>query len=164
MRISRIGLSAVAAAALVPAALAAHPEIHVGGFPTGVALNPLTHTIYVGNGTSGTVSVINGQTCNASVKRGCGQHVTAVTAGIDPIGIGVDTSTNTVYVVNISGTVAVVDGSKCDAANTSGCKAVPATVTVGTNPQFLAVDSKTHTVYVANPSDNRISVIDGRTC
>ena len=29
----------------------AHPQIQVGGFPTGIALNPSTGTIYVGNGT-----------------------------------------------------------------------------------------------------------------
>src|SRR5215218_3128779 len=81
-------------------AAAAHPQIAVGGFPTGIALNPQTHTIYVGNGTTGTLSLIDGETCNARVARGCGQRVTAVTAGVDPIGIAVDGSTNTVYVVN----------------------------------------------------------------
>ncbi len=84
-------------------AASGHPEIRVGGFPTGIALNPLTHTIYVGNGTTGTLSLINGKTCNAGAAGGCGQHVTAVTAGADPIGIAVDESTNTVYVVNAFG-------------------------------------------------------------
>ncbi len=145
-------------------AASAHPQIRVGGFPTGIALNPLTHTIYVGNGTTGTLSLINAKTCNAGDAGGCRQHVTAVTAGTDPIGIAVDKSTNTVYVVNALGTVAVVNGRKCDAANTSGCKVRPATVRVGTRPQFLAVDERTHTIYVANVGSNTVSVIDGRTC
>ena len=68
---SRAGLLAVlagvlaASAALAAAAGAAHPQVSVGGFPTGIALNPSTHTIYVGNGTSAEMSLIDGRTCNA---------------------------------------------------------------------------------------------------
>ena len=145
-------------------AAAAHPQIQVGGFPTGIALNPSTNTIYVGNGTTGTLSLINGKTCNSGNAGGCGQHVTAVTAGTDPIGIAVNGVTNTVYVANASGTVAVVNGGKCDAANMSGCHTQPTTVRVGTNPQFLAVDESTNTIYVANSAADTVSVIDGRTC
>jgi YVTN family beta-propeller protein len=140
-----------------------HPQIQVGGFPTGIALNASTGTIYVGNGTTGTLSVIDGKTCNAGNARGCRQHVTAATAGVDPIGVAVDESTNTVFAVNGSGTVAVIDGHRCDAADTSGCHAKPATVNVGVNPQFLALDPRTHTVYVANSGSDSVSVIDGRT-
>jgi len=140
-----------------------HPQLAVGGFPTGITLNPLTDTIYVGNGTTETLSLIDGKTCNAGDASGCGQHVTAVTAGDDPIGIDVDQSTNTVYAANFSGTVAVVNGRRCDAADTSRCKVEPATVRVGLGPQFLAVDAKTHTVYVANSESNTVSVIDTRT-
>src|SRR5438094_10539629 len=71
-----------------------HPQIPVGGFPTGIALNASTGTIYVGNGTTGTLSVIDGKRCNAGDARGCGQQVTAATAGTDPIGIAVDEVTN----------------------------------------------------------------------
>jgi len=124
----------------------------------------LTNTIYVGNGTTGTLSLINGKKCNAGNADGCGQHVTAVTAGTDPIGIAVNGVTNTVYVANASGTVAVVNGSKCDASNMSRCHVQPATVRVGANPQFLAVDETTNTIYVANSSADTVSVIDGRTC
>src|SRR5205807_7822721 len=121
-------------------------------------------TVYVGNGTAGTLSLIDGKTCNAGLARSCGRHVTAVTAGTDPIGIAVDESTNTVYVVNFSGTVAVVDGRKCDARHTTGCQAALATVRVGAYPQFLAVDDRTHTVYVANSGSKTVSVLDGRRC
>ena len=156
------------AAALVVVAAAgasdAHPQIEVGGFPTGIALNPATDTIYVGNGDTGTLSLIDGKTCNARTSRGCGQHVTAVTAGVDPIGIAVDTATNTLYVANASGTVAVVDGRRCDAANRAGCHVEPATVRVGTNPQFLALDDSTHTLYVANSGSDTVSVIDTASC
>ena len=166
-----VGVLATAALVLVlPAApgaaraATAHPQVQVGGFPTGIALDTATDTIYVGNGTTGTLSLIDGKTCNADDVRGCGRHVTAVTAGVDPIGIAVDRSTNSVYVANASGTVAVVDGRQCDAANTSGCHIQPASIRVGVSPQFLAVDEKTHTVYVANSASDTVSVIDGRSC
>ena len=139
-----------------------HPQVQVGGFPTGIALNTSTGTIYVGNGTTGTLSVIDGKRCNAAATRGCRQHVTAATAGVDPIGIAIDESTNTVFAANGAGTLAVIDGHRCDAADTSGCGSQPDAVTVGVNPQFLAVDPRTHTVYVANSGADTVSVIDGR--
>jgi YVTN family beta-propeller protein len=167
---SRRALAAAAAAVLAAgagvghAAGPGHPQIPVGGFPTGIALNPVTHTIYVGNGTTASLSLINGRTCNAATTRGCRQRVTAVTAGVDPIGIAVEQSTNTIYVVNAFGTLAVVNGRRCMAGNSSGCKVNPVTVRVGVRPQFLAVDERTHTIYVANVGSNSISVIDGRRC
>ena len=162
----------VLAAAAVPGASArtgvgappTHPSVQVGGFPTGITFSRASHTVYVGNGTEGTLSLIDGRTCNAGVARTCGRQPTAVTAGTDPIGIAVDDATNTVYVVNFSGTVAVVDGRTCDSAHTSGCQAALATVKVGIFPQFLAVDPTTRTVYVANSGSDTVSVIDARTC
>jgi len=162
----RIALALGAALALlgVSTASASHPEIPVGGFPTGIALSAATDTIYVGNGNTGTLSLIDGQRCNASTSSGCRQRLTAVTAGVDPIGIAVDRRTGTLYVANASGTVAVVDGRRCNAADTSRCVDRPATVRVGPNPQFLAVDEKMHTVYVANSGSDTVSVIDTRVC
>ncbi|HEY3922578.1 MAG TPA: YncE family protein [Gaiellaceae bacterium] len=155
-----LAFAPVAGAAQVPVF---HPQLQVGGFPTGITLNTKTDTIYVGNGTTQSLSLIDGRKCNAGNASGCGQRVTAVTAGDDPIGIAVDEATNTVYAANFSGTVAVVDGKRCDGANTSGCKIAPRTVRVGLGPQFLAVDEATHTVYVANSSSNSVSVIDSKT-
>ncbi len=149
---------------LAPVAGARHPQIRVGVFPTGIAVDSATGTVYVGNGTTDTLSLINGATCNARTTVGCGQRVAAVTAGFDPIGVAVEESTNTVYVVNASGALAVVNGRRCNAANRSGCREQPASVRVGKFPQFLAVDEKTHTIYVANGVSNSLSVIDGRRC
>jgi YVTN family beta-propeller protein len=153
----------VGARAATPAA-PQHPQIRVGGYPTGITLDPLTDTIYVENGTSGTLSLIDGRVCNAHNVAGCGRPATAITAGTDPIGSGVDEATHTLYVANGSGTVAIVDDHACDAADRSGCRARPATVRVGVEPQFLAVDETTNTIYVANVLSDTISVIDGRTC
>jgi DNA-binding beta-propeller fold protein YncE len=156
--------SAVPAEAIGRSPAAQASTIPVGGFPTGIAVDPTTDTVYVGNGTTNTVSVIDGATCNARDGSGCGRLVAAATGGLDPIGIGVDGSSNTVYVVNFSGTVALLDGARCDASDTAGCHQRPPTVRVGASPQFLAVDEQTHTVYVANSNTDTVSVIDGRAC
>jgi YVTN family beta-propeller protein len=162
-------LALAALLAAVPSALGApspssHPQIQVGGFPTGIALDPRTDTIYVGNGTTGTLSVIDGRSCNAGNVRGCNRQVAAATAGLDPIGIAIDSTTKTLYVANASGTVSVVNGARCNAGHTAGCRTKPASVRVGKMPQFLAVDPGDHTVYVANSESNTISVIGTRRC
>ena len=163
-RVAIFGALAASILVLASVAGARHPQIKVGGFPTGIAVDSATGTVYVGNGTTDTLSLIDGARCNARDTAGCGQHVAAVTAGADPIGVAVEESTNTVYVVNASGALAVVNGRRCNAANRSGCREQPASVRVGKFPQFLAVDEKTHTIYVANGVSNSLSVIDGRRC
>jgi len=157
------GLSATASAASAPQA--GHPQIHVGGFPTGMSLDPATDTVYVGNGTDNNLSLINGRTCNSVAVSGCGQHIVAVTAGTDPIGSVVDPSTNTIYAINASsGTVAVIQGGTCDAVNTTGCTNPPALIHIGAGPEFGALNPTTHTLYVANLDGNTVSVIDLRHC
>jgi YVTN family beta-propeller protein len=142
----------------------ANPQVQVGGFPTGITLDPLTDTIYVANGSTNTLSLIDGRTCNAAVVAGCGHSVTALTAGADPIGSAVDESTRTLYVANSSGTLAVVNDRRCDTTDITGCHNKPVTVPIGSKPQFVAVDEKTDTIYVANMGSNTVSVIDGVTC
>src|SRR5262249_55460771 len=80
------------------------------------------------------------------------------------VGVAVDRSNGTVYVVNAFGSLAVVDGRRCNAADASGCRRRPATVPPGNRPQFLVVDPRTHTIYLANVGSNTISVLDGRRC
>lgn len=142
-----------------------HPQIRVGGFPTGMSIDPSTDTIYVGNGTDDNLSLINGRTCNASSTTGCGQRIVAVTAGTDPIGSIVDAATNTVYAINQSSdSVAVINGRTCDAAHTTGCDTEPATIRVGAGPEFGALDPNTETLYVANFDANTVSVVSLRSC
>ena len=104
---------------------------------TGIAVNPLTDTIYVANAgspypsTAGhTVSVIDGATCNATATSGCGQIPPTVTVGYQPVSVAVDQGNNTVYVANpgianTANTVSVIDGATCDATTTLGCSQDP---------------------------------------
>ena len=116
-------------ATLVPLGLsspagASSPIISVGSHPHGVAVNPLTNTVYVTNYSGHSVSVINGS--NNHVRS-------TVTVGTHPFGVAVNTSTNTVYVTNISGnSVSVINGS----TNT-----VTSTISVGSKPQGVAANA-----------------------
>ena len=130
-----------------------------------VAVNEVTDTVYVTNSGEGTVSVIDGASCNGSDTSGCGQAWPTVTVGSTPQALGVDELTNTVYVTNTGDhTVSVINGASCNSTNTSGCAQTPATVTVGNAPRAVGVNQVTHTIYVANREDGTVSVIDGRRC
>jgi DNA-binding beta-propeller fold protein YncE len=145
------------------------PVVHLKKSPTAVAVDQATDTIYaLSPGTPGTVSVIHGATCNASVTTGCGKTPPTVTVGNgNPVaGLAIDQATDTIYVVNtIDNTVSVINGAGCDATVTSGCGHTPAQVHVGRQGfGFAAVDQATDTIYVSNSLDDTVSVINGATC
>jgi len=150
--------------------------VHVGSGPTGVAIDPATHSLYVADGGGSTVSVIDTAGCNAEIRAGCGQKPPEVTVGSGPFGVALDPVTDTVYVTNIGpkdegDTVSVIDAATCSGEVQSGCGQTPAQVTVGSGPFGIAVNTATDTVYVANTGQllttadgNTVSVINGTTC
>jgi YVTN family beta-propeller protein len=147
------------------------PTVRVGVSPTGVIVNQATQTVYVTNGTSDTVSVINARTCNATHQAGCGHTPPPIAVGAGPVAPAVDQATDTVYVPNLgpnedgSGdTVSVINGATCNASHHGGCGQTPPTVTVGGAPDSVDIDRATGTVYVANAGSNSVSVIDAATC
>ncbi len=154
------------------------PVLGVGKLPLGLAVDETTNTIYVANAGDGTVSVINGATCNAADSLGCAQKAVSVPVGAFGDAVAVDPVTNMVFVTNQDarpGTVSVIDGNSCNGTHPSGCFNQPfATVRVGGGPSGIAVNPKTDTIYVANtgldsslnrmPDGNTLSVIDGATC
>ncbi len=137
--------------------------ITVGSDPRELAVDPATDTIYVANHDQGdfqgTVSVINGATCNGSDTSGCGQTPATVAGGYSPIGIAADAATQTVYVTNLQDTsVSVINGATCNAADHSGCGQTPPKVAVGRAPWNIAVDEGDGTAYVVN-LDDTVSLI-----
>src|SRR5262249_9254375 len=67
------------------------------------AVDSVTNTVFVTNQAArpGTVSVIDGNSCNGSHPQGCAhQPLATVTVGGGPSGIAVNPVTGTVYVAN----------------------------------------------------------------
>jgi YVTN family beta-propeller protein len=142
-----------------------------------IAVNQATNTIYATNTVvppSGPqigdqVYVMNGATCNAINTSGCGQTPATIKAGLNPSGIAVDETTDTIYTPNLAdgegaGTVSVINGATCNGSNVTGCGQTPQTVAVGFGPVGVAIDPTTHKVYVTSIEDTSVSVIDGATC
>jgi DNA-binding beta-propeller fold protein YncE len=155
------------------------PTVAVGVGPADVAVDELTHTVYVTNDDESgpndgtTMSVFDASTCNATTQSGC-SHQGLVKVGTGPLAVTVDESTNTIFTGNHSanlpggapsraGTVSVINGRRCDAVDLSGCRALtPGTVPVGWGPDEEALDGPAHTLYVANVhGDNKFGA-DGR--
>ncbi|MBV9002851.1 MAG: YncE family protein, partial [Solirubrobacterales bacterium] len=98
-----------------PAGCASQPfaTVAVGGGPTGIGVNPVTNTIYAGNGgldsngnpvpNGDSLSVINGATCTPMDPAGCAA-VGTVAVGPNPAAVAVDPATNTVYAANTGDT------------------------------------------------------------
>ena len=110
-----------------------------------MTIDQATDTIYVadlqnGEG-SGTVSVINGATCNATITTGCGQTPPTVTVGFGPFGIAFDPANRTVVVTNIEDTsVSVIDAATCNAAISYSCGLTQPRFPVGRAPTAVAVN------------------------
>jgi len=162
--------------------------VGVGESPAAIAVNHRTHTVYVassGSGATGTVSVIDANTCNATDQAGCAHVQTLQVPGGNPDDIAVNARTDTIYVGTITGSgpdlISVFNGAICNATNTLGCDQTPATVAVGnssgiaeTSSLNLAVNLETNTIYASNVYDigpfpppflgNTVYVINGASC
>ena len=131
--------------------------------PAAVTIDQATDTIYVadlqdGEG-SGTVSVINGATCNAATSAGCGQTPPTVTVGFGPAGITFNPANRTLFVTNIEDTsVSVINAATCNAAISSSCGSSQPKLAVGRAPAAVAVNPAAGTIYVSN-GDGTVSII-----
>ena len=190
--LSRLRLAAAGTLVLAGAALAATlmqppklpwavPTATVGNAPGGVAVDPVTDTIYVANVDDGTISVIDGRRCNARHASHCAPIATMTNAGLlAPFWISFDKTSGTLYVTNgltatgdDGNTITVLNGRTCNATNTSGCGQTPAaTVTVPGvlfNQEFgsiavLALDPSNHTLYAGDANDGPVSMVNTATC
>jgi YVTN family beta-propeller protein len=120
-----------------------------GGYaPYAVAVNAVTHRVYVGNAGEPTVTVIDAQS-NTVVGS-------PITVGSVPISVAVNPRTNRVYTANTyDGTVSVIDG----ATNT----VIGPPIAAGPNSRSVAVDETRNHIYVASGDSSTVSIIDGST-
>jgi YVTN family beta-propeller protein len=159
------------------------PTVTVGAGPNAVAVDGPAHTVYVanfGNGSSGTVSVINAATCNATDSAGCRKLATLQVPGGHSGNIAVDTATGTLYVATLTSSgpnlISVFNAATCNATHTAGCGQAPAVLKVGdsaggNSALSLAVNQATNTIYATNLILNTVPyggdsvyVINGATC
>ena len=104
------------------------PTIRVGVNPFWDAVDQATDTVYVANYNDGTISVINGATCNATVTSGCAHTPPAVTTGAGASFDAIDAAVHTVFAMNQNDdTLSAINTRTCRGSVTSGCpKRAPA--------------------------------------
>lgn len=137
--------------------------ITVGHLPASIAVDQATDTIYMVNASDGTVSVIDGPTCNGTNQSGCGQTPRTFAAG-SPSYVAVAQASNTVYVASFFMAISVIHGSTCNPQDQLGCS--PAGTM--TSPDFITsmtVDQHTGAVLVdRNSHGSRVWAFNGSRC
>ena len=132
-------------------------NVPVGTSPRGIAVNTVTHLIYVTNYLSNNLSVIDG-----SNIAGLALAPTTLMAGTNPYAVAVNSVTNFVYVGNKgSNTVTVIDGSRNSPQYNYTLSES------GTSPAAVAVNPITNKIYLANggtsSTPSNVAVILGAT-
>jgi YVTN family beta-propeller protein len=140
------------------------PTTPTGTGPSGLDINPNTTTLYVGNQSDNTVSVIDTSVCNQHQLAGCNQTWQTAPVGSGPFRLAVNKTTNTVYVAAFDRTLSVINGATCNATVNSSCNQPQPSTLIGNFPNDLAIDEITNTIYVANRNDDTVSIVDGTHC
>ncbi len=139
------------------------PTVTVGNEPSAIAVDPDHHTMYVGNNTDRTVSVVDLRHCRGSDTSLCRTRATVpVAAGT--VGMHLDAVQHTVYVAGYdSDTVSLIDTTTCNGMTPNRCPTtqVPGFAT-SDGPGDVDVNQQTHTAYVATLLG--FDAFDTRTC
>jgi DNA-binding beta-propeller fold protein YncE len=152
------------------------PAFAVGTDPQALGFSPALHTLYIANGTDGTISVVSTLHCTGSDTSGC-TPVATVPVGASPRAIGIVEDTNSVFVGNLLDlTVSVFDSSTCNGSNVSGCPqtpppafavgAFPDTAGIGANllSRSIVVDCNRHRLYIPVIGDSDLVEVDSDSC
>ena len=139
----------------------------MGLIPIGLASDPTTHTLYVGNWSfgnePGSVSIVDTHKCGAQNISGCGTTWPRVAAGHGSFGVTYEPRRHNVYTTNAdNATISVINARRCNAVDTSGCRATSPRIAVGYFPTVTYVDPIRHTLYVENAQDLTASLINTR--
>jgi hypothetical protein len=132
----------------------------VGSGPWYLALDQATSTVYVGNLTGNTLSLIDSATCNAVVTAGCDRVPPTVAVEGLPTGVAVDAQTGLVYVTSgWDSDVATINAASCNATNTQRCTVSPYPLRLGGFPTDPVLDGAVGTVYVPDNGDGEVSLV-----
>src|SRR5262249_37811087 len=130
-----------------------------------LVVDPRTHTVYVANVGSNTVSVVDGRRCNARTTAGCHRPGVDIPVGTEPFTLALNPATDSLYVASLGApTVSILDLRDCRGGGLRGCMRPPFVIDVGDAPGGIAIDRRTDTIYVTGQASNDVSVIDGRRC
>ena len=100
--------------------------VAVGNNPYALAVDQANDTIYVANSASGSVSVINGATCNAHTTAGCSQTPPAVPTGLGAGFVAVDGALHTAFAVNAGDdTISTINTRTCNGTVTASSATRP---------------------------------------
>ncbi len=159
-------------------------DVTVGKYPSDVAANPKTQTIYVARfgarSPRGEITVIDASRCNATRAAGCSHLDTLQLSAGQPHEVAVDPVTDTIYAALATAhgpdVVDVFNGATCNAVRTSGCHEKPRQIKVGksggrlgNSSLYLAVNPRTNTLYATNvlqttENGHTVYVLNGATC
>jgi DNA-binding beta-propeller fold protein YncE len=131
-----------------------------GDDPVGVALDPVTQTVYSANFYGASIEVYDAAVCTSTHR--CSGPVAVIGAGAGSYGLALDESTRTLY-VSTGGGLLVVAVDSCNAQHPQGCAATWPHARAGIGPSLPVVDQSTHTLYVGD-DDGTTAVVDLRTC
>ena len=143
---------------------------NVGDNPVGIAVDPRTHAVYTANlangEAAGSVSVLDGATCNGSVATGCRRTPRVVRTGFGSVDVAVDPASGSVYTANVEDASVSVVGRRTCSVDRTGCRRAARTIDVALAPDHVVLASWICTGYVVSGAAGAISVIRlrGRGC
>jgi DNA-binding beta-propeller fold protein YncE len=143
--------------------------------PWGIALDPGTQTLYLGNFSDQDVVLLDPARCNYGHPAGCVPLAPRIPVGAGPVELSVNARTHMVYVGDTdAGAISAIDGTHCHVGDLSGCGAPVTTTPTGLGaPWNLFADASTNTIYVPGLGQpdadgvldgHRVGVIDGAHC
>jgi DNA-binding beta-propeller fold protein YncE len=148
--------------------------IKVGSNPFWVTVDQATNTVYVANFNDGTVSVINGARCNATVRSSCRRTARAVTTGAGAGSVAIDSALHTAFVLNGSDdTLSAINTRRCKGTSTAGCPKLAPAQQAGSNrargfaqfPTQFALIPRTGSAYMVNAGGSDVlAIADVRHC
>jgi DNA-binding beta-propeller fold protein YncE len=159
-------------------------DVTVGKYPSDVATNLKTGTIYVARfgvrSPKGEITVIDASRCNATRATGCSHLETLRLSPGQPRELAVNPVTDTIYAALATAhgqdVVDVFNGATCNATRTTGCHQKPRELKVGesggrlgNSSLYLSVNPKTNTLYATNVlqatgAGHKVYVLNGATC
>jgi DNA-binding beta-propeller fold protein YncE len=140
-------------------------SVPVGAEPLGgLALDPATNTLFIGNTSSDTLSVLDIGTCRAPHTEACpSTPPPTLRTGTTPSWLAFDKATRTLFSTNHNdNALGVLDARRCNARRPAGCRHLLPTFASTTN--FEAVDPAVHTWYGLDFFSNDLHLVDTRKC